>query len=69
MDNSQMTDHANFCTNVRLNNITFAHVDILNILKNLDINKVNGNDNLSIRTIKLCSDSICKPHDLYFQPV
>ena len=69
-NNSQLSDCANFCTNdLRLNNIVFANVDILKILKNLDIKKTHGHDNLSIRIIKLCGDSICKPLELHFETV
>lgn len=65
-NNSQLPDHANFCTNVRLNNIKFANADILNILKNFNTNKTHGHNNLSIRIIKSCSESVCKPLELYF---
>ena len=36
------------------------------MIKNLDPNKVHGNDMLSIRTIKLCGNSICKPLSIIF---
>ena len=65
-NNSQLPDHANFCTNVRLNNIKFANADILNILKNFNTNKTHGHNNLSIRIIKSCSESVCKTLELYF---
>ena len=62
-NNSQLTDLTSFCTIERLSNIKFDNVDILKIPKNLGINKVNGDDNLSIRIIKLCK---CKPSELIF---
>ena len=66
VNNSQLHDRANFCTNKRLNNIKFAYVDILKILKDLDINKAHRPGNFSIRIINLCRDSICKPPKLIF---
>ena len=59
-NNSQLTDLTSFCTIERLSNIKFDNVDILKIL---GINKVNGDDNLSIRIINLCK---CKPSELIF---
>ena len=41
-------------------------MDILRVLKNLDINKAYEHDNLYIRIIKLCGDSIFKPLELIF---
>ena len=54
--------------NGRLNNTKFANMDILKILKTLDMKKVHGHDKVSIRIIKLCCDSIYKPIELIFPP-
>ena len=59
-NNSQLPDRANFSINEILSNIKFANVDILRILKYLDINKAHGHDNLSFYD-KLRDDLICKP--------
>ena len=37
-------------------------------MKNLDRNKSHGHDMLSIRTLKLCGESIYKPMNLIFKP-
>ena len=66
-NNNQLSNYANFCTNERLSKIKFTSKDILKIQKNLDINKVHGDDNLSIRIIELGSDSVCKPQELIFR--
>ena len=49
-------DRANFGTNERSNNIKSAKNGILKTIKNLEITKVHGHDNVSIRMIKLCED-------------
>ena len=46
--------------------ITFSCDDIATLIKNLDPNKAHGHD-ISIRMLKLCGKSICKPLDLIFQ--
>ena len=52
----------------KIRNIKFANMDILKSLKTLDMKKVHRHDNVSIRIIKLCCDSICKPIELIFPP-
>ena len=45
----------------------FPKEDIYKIIKNLDPNKAHGHDMISIRMIKLCGISICKPLEIIFQ--
>ena len=40
--------------------------DIYKIIKTLDINKTHGNDEVSIRMLKLCDKSIVKPLSIIF---
>ena len=47
--------------------IDFSNNDILKIIRNLDSNKAHGHDMISIRMVKICDDSICKPLKLIFQ--
>ena len=49
-----------------LANCHFSKKDILRIIRNLDSNKAHGHK-ISIRVLKLCGDSICKPQDLIFK--
>ena len=37
------------------------------LIKNLDPSKAHGHGMISIRILKLCRKSICKPLDLIFQ--
>ena len=50
-----------------LDTIIFSKEDIYKIIKNLDPNKAHGHDMISIRMIKLCGISICKPLEIIFQ--
>ena len=47
--------------------ITFTCDDIATLIKSLDPNKAHGHDMISIRMLKICGKSICKPLDLIFQ--
>ena len=54
-------------TNTRTNSFKFTESDILSIIKALDSTKAHGYDNLSIRMIKMCSESITLPLKIIFQ--
>ena len=53
-------------TNKCLDSIHFSSSDIAKIISHLDPNKAHGHDMLSIRMIKLCGNSICKPLSIIF---
>ena len=48
-------------TDKSLLDVHFSVEDIKNIINKLDSNKVHGDDMISIRMLKLCDKSICKP--------
>ena len=50
-----------------LTTIDFSNNDILKIIRNLDPNKAHCQDMISIRMMKICDDSICKPLKPIFQ--
>ena len=54
-------------THESLSTIDFSTDDILKIIRNLDPNKAHGHDMISIRMIKICDTSICRPLKLIFQ--
>ena len=54
-------------TSESLTAIDFLNSDILKIIRNLDPNKTHGHDMISIRMVKICDYSICKPLKLIFQ--
>ena len=54
-------------TNNLLSIISFTKDDIAKIIKNLNPNKAHGFDMISIRMIKICSESFLKPLELIFK--
>ena len=54
-------------TNKTLSEIRFCDDDILKIINNLDSNKAHSHDMISIRMLKLCGNSICKPLRIIFK--
>ena len=53
-------------TNKSLDTVNFTTDDISKIISNLDPNKAHGHDMVSIRMIKLCGNSLCKPLAIIF---
>ena len=41
--------------------------DITKLIQNLDPNKAHGHDQISIRMLKICGNTICKPLECIFQ--
>ena len=56
----QIPDSVVFNTEARLSSITCEDSDILKIIRNLDIIKAHGFDDISVRMAKLCDDSLVK---------
>ena len=54
-------------THKLLSTIYFTSGDNVKIIKNFDPNKAHGHDMISIRMIKICDASICKPLELIFK--
>ena len=50
-----------------ISTVTFTSDDIATLIQKHDPNKPHGHDMLSIRMLKLCGKSICKPLNLIFQ--
>ena len=44
-----------------LTTIDFSNNDVLKTIRNIDPNRAHGHDMISIRMVKICDDSICKP--------
>ena len=49
-----------FLTQSRLTSLDFNEEDILKIIRALNIHKVHGHDDISIRMIKICDKSLLK---------
>ena len=65
-NNSQRPRTLSYKTNEMLSSVKITDDDILKIIAKLDPNKARGHDKISIRMIKICSTSICKPSRLIF---
>ena len=50
-----------FLTDKRLSTVNFVNTDILKIIQNINTNKAHGHDKMSIRMLKICENSICRP--------
>ena len=50
-----------------LSTVEFSTNDILKIIRNLNPNKAYGHDMISIRMLKICDESICKPLSIIFR--
>ena len=63
---SEFPTSLSFRTDKRLSSVTFSAEDIGKIIQGLNPNEVDGHDNNSIRMLKRCSDTICKPLEIIF---
>ena len=66
-NNSSLPADVNYITDKRLSTVTFSARDIGKIIQNLDSNKAHGHENLGIRMLKICGDSICEPLEIIFK--
>ena len=66
-NDSQIPDSVVLKTEARLSSITCEDNDILKIIRNPDISKVHGFDDILVRMVKLCDDSLVKPLSIIFQ--
>ena len=55
------------CINAPLNSFSITEKDILVIIKSLDPNKSHGWDNISIKMIKMCGESLALPLKMIFE--
>ena len=58
---SVLPDSVDYISAAKLCSINFNNVDILKTIKSLNVNKAHGHNDISIRMIKLCGQSIVKP--------
>ena len=63
---SKLPTNLRYVTDKRLRIINFTTDNIEKIIASLNPNKANGHDNISIRMLKICGNTICKPLDLIF---
>ena len=66
-NDDKLPSHLNYKTDNCLLTANFSIDNIAKIQQNLDPNKAHGHDNVSIRMLQLCGNSICKRLDLIFK--
>ena len=66
-NNSKIPINLIFQTQSRLSSLDFNEDEILKIIRPLNIHKVHGHDDISIRMIKICDKSLLKPLTILFQ--
>ena len=66
-NNSVLPSEFTYMTEERIQSITFSEFDVIKIMKALDVNKAHDHDNISVRIIKLCTNSVAHPLTLIFQ--
>ena len=54
-------------TEERIQSMTFSESDVIKIIRTLDVNKAHRHDNVSVRMIKLCINSVVHPFTFIFQ--
>ena len=67
LNNSVFPREFIYMTEKRIQSITFSESDVIKIIRALDVNKAHGHDNISVRMIKLCNNSVAHPLTLIFQ--
>ena len=63
---SKLPTNLRYVTDKRLRTINFTADNIEKIMVSLNPNKAHGHDNISIRMLKICRYTICKPLELIF---
>ena len=65
--NSLLPSEFTYMTEERIQSITFRQSDVIEIIRTLNINKADDNDNISVRMIQLCTNSVAHSLILIFQ--
>ena len=66
-NNSILPSEFTYMTEEHIQSITFSESDVFKIVRTLDVNKAHDHDNVSVRMIKLCINSVAHPLTLIFQ--
>ena len=68
-NNSPLPSYINYTNEKHLSIVALSVEDIGNIIQNLDSNKVHVHDNISVRMLKICGNSIDKLLEIIFRQV
>ena len=61
IDTNSVLPLQSFVTDLRLDIINFDEAKVLALIRSLNVNKAHGWDEISIRMIKICDESLVKP--------
>ena len=64
---SKLPENQVYLTNSRINSVPFSDDLVINIIRNLNVNKAHGHDDISIRMIKMCDESLLRPLSIIFR--
>ena len=64
---SKLPENQVYLTNSRINSVPFSDDLVINIIRNSNVNKAHGHDNISIRMIKMCDGSLLRPLSIIFR--
>ena len=64
-NSSKLPSHIKYLTDNCLSFVSFSHDKIAKVIQNLVPNKAHGQDNISIRMVKVCGLSIYKPRNSF----
>ena len=56
-----------YLINSRINSVAFSDNLVINIIRNLNVNKAHGHDDISIKMIKMCDESLVMPLSITFR--
>ena len=65
--NKYLANMTNHLTDDKLSSFNISSEVIFQLIKNLDPNKAHGDDEISVKMLKLCAYSICKPRASLFE--
>ena len=63
-NSSQLFSHIQYLPDNRLSCVSFSNDKITKVINNLNPNKAHGQDNISIRMLKVCGPSIYTPLEI-----
>ena len=66
-NNGSVLPEINYKTHKRLLNITISTENLTRMIKDINPNKAHGHDNISIKMIQICGDSIIPPLKIIFE--
>ena len=66
-DDSVLQASQHVLTQSRLHSVEFSFEEISKIIRSLEVNKAHDNDDISVRMIKICDNSLVRPLSLLFK--